>query len=483
MSWENKSQDKVTAMMAGNFPSLSTAGRFGGLGALLLNQLKDGDVNVSQTVRRLPQDGAAALYGVSGVAPPSALHGRGDNQVSFTVTTASGVKVKLALDSQSDGLAVQMSSSGELSDAERSALAGLADAFQGAIDGMAQGKPQLKLAGLMQFDPKVLASVDLRVAVQLPGQADTPQTLDFHADSTQRKVSFDGPSGKLDVSVDMSKLAGVGGKEQQAKAMASYMKQFDQAASRGHGDAALVSLFKDAFSAVNSNYGAAASGAASGAASETTSGRWPLVAEDRAVLTGLADFSASVSQASQWSNPMRPTESDSFSYEVSQSTTMAGPSQKDRSISQQQKSQLTASYHMPIKPGAKLKLDSTAESQNYDYFQIRDSASSDARVAYKDGRLVKATLAQSASLSSRAMRYEMGKLTSDVTTPGTSSVQRDLIGALAPYQSGAPGDSPQQVAEWRKQTLSTLNDQILLQAYPGQVMNLWAADAPGSAAE
>ncbi len=384
------------------------------------------------------------------------------------------MEVKLALDSQDDGLAVQMSSSGELSDAERSALAGLADAFQNAIDGVSQRKPQLKLYGLMQFDPEVLASVNLHAVVQSPTQPGSTETLDFQADGAQRKVSFSGTSGKLDVSVEMSKLAGVGGKEQQAKAMASYMKQFDQAASRGHGDPALVSMFKDAFSALHSNVGSAAQ---SGAAASSTV-TWPLVAQDRAVLTGLADFSASITQTPQWSNPMRPTEGDTFAYQVSQSTSLAGARQEDRSVSQQQKSQLNASYHVPLTPGVPLMLTLDPKSQNYKYFQINDSASSDVQVAYKDGRPLKATLTQLISQSSQVKRYELGKLTADVTTPGQHAVKRDLRVALAPYQSGGPGDSPEQASERRKQTLSDLNDQIFLQAYPGQTINAWIPDGP-----
>lgn len=123
------------------------------------------------------------------------MHGNGEDKVTLGITTRSGVEVKLSLDSQDDGLAVRMSTSGELSEAEAGALGGLAQAFQEAIDGMAQGQPKISLSGLMQFDQNVLASVNLHAEVKVRTEPQSTQTLDFQADSAQRKVSFKGVAG------------------------------------------------------------------------------------------------------------------------------------------------------------------------------------------------------------------------------------------------------------------------------------------------
>lgn len=166
------------------------------------------------------------------------------------------------------------------------------------------------------------------------------------------------------------------------------MKQFDQAASRGHGNAGLA-------------------------------------AEDKSLLTGLANFCASVSQAVKFSNPMRSAEKDGFNYEV---------------------------------------------------YQIEDTASSDAQVAYKDGKMVKASLRQEGRQSEHVMKYFLGKLESDKTTPGNYCVLCDLLPVLGPYKTGETDLIPEARLEQRKQALLTLSDDVLLKSYAGQTISLWQAD-------
>ncbi|NHZ80281.1 hypothetical protein F2P44_13500 [Massilia sp. CCM 8695] len=267
----------------------------------------------------------------------------------------------------------------------------------------------------------------LRAAIKLDTDPERTQALDFHADGAQRKVSLSGPSGTASVSVDTGNLSGLGSPEQQARALAGQLKQFDHAASRGRADAGLMTMFKDAFSGLNANVGSTAPRAGA-----NVGGKWELAAADHAALSGLADFSAQVSQASTSINPMRPSEQDSFAYEMSQSISIGGRSQGERSIAQQQKSELNASFHTPGTPGGQLKLDYTQQSQNYNFHQIKDAASSDVNLAYSDGRLVTATLNQSASQPARVMSYVMGNLVSDTVTPVRQAFQRDLLSALAP---------------------------------------------------
>ena len=470
MVWESATRNKVSDAMTKSFSSYAFGGRFSGLGAAMLGQAKLGNYNFSQAMRQPPPSTTPNVYAASGIAPGS-LHGNGEDRVSLSITTRSGVEVKLSLDSQGDGLAVSMTTSGDLSDAEASALGDLAKGFQEAIDGMGRETPKIKLEGLMQFDQQQLASVKLHAEVKVRGEPESIQTLDFQADGAERKVSFSGVAGSLDLKVDASALNILGSKEKQAKALGSYMKQFDQAASRGHGDAGLVAMLKDSFTALHSN-----TAAPQVATESPETSRWRLAAEDKSILTGMADFSASVSQAVKFSNPMRSAEKDGFNYEVSQKTSQAGANQDARSLRQQQQSKLSASFHETLVPGVPLRLTANTESQNYTYHQIEDTASSDAQVAYKDGKMVKASLRQEGNQSEHVMKYFLGKLESDKTTPGNYSVLRDLLPVLGPYKTGELGMTPEKKEEQRQQAMLTLSDDVLLQSYAGQSIGLWRAD-------
>lgn len=463
--WESPARDKITSLIARNFFEPSVFGRFHGLGSALLERFYGDGTDVTQAARQ-PQHGTD-LYSpaVAAMARPVA-HGQGDNQVALTIATTSGAQVKLTLDSGVDGLAVQMKTTGNLNQAERDALAKLADAFQGAIDGMAQNPPQLKLGGLLQFDPTVLTSVDLHTVVKVATEPETTQTLDLHADGARRKVSFSGGAGAVNVNVDMSQVAALGNKAQQARAVGSYLQQVDLAAARGHGDATLVAMFKDAFAEMNSGYDAASLPVADGA----RAGKLTLSGEDHALLTGLADFDAAITQTSTSINRMRPTEHDGFSYQVSQSTSIGGRGQGDRFIAQHQRAQLRASYHMPAVPGGQLRLDGGPEDQNYDYYQINDNASSDALMAYDQGKLKTASLRQSATQSSHVMKYAMGHLIADRTTPGQRTLQRDLVEALAPELKGERHRSLDDI-ERRKQQLQDVAGLVPLQAYGTELGN------------
>lgn len=454
--WKNKPSDGISALMSADFGTQTPAGRFSGLGAALLKQFSNDGKAISQTVQQgQPGVSSNASGGVAAVA--TILPGTGDNQVAYTVTTKSGAQIKLALGDAQDGLAVQIKSSGKLSDAERSALGQLAKGLQDAINGAAADPPQVKLDGLTQFDPAVFASVDLHTTIK--STSATPQTLDFHADATQRTVSLNGPAGAATVSVDLSKPIGWGDQQQQAKAIANYQQQFDQADSRGHGDASLMALFKDAFTEMNSNYPATAQAPAVNAL--------PLALQDQdhAVLTGLADFSASITQTPLASNPALLDEKDGFAYQVSQTTDVHGPSQPNRSISQTQQSSLKASYHRPIAADVPLMLTTARTSQNYYYDQVDDTASSTASLGYKKGVLVKASLDQSASQSTHVQKYLEGDVAEDTTTLLQASLSQDLVDALAHKRKT---DQPETALEiyLRKQKLSAVNDAVFLQADP-----------------
>ncbi|CAM3879340.1 hypothetical protein [Bordetella bronchialis] len=456
--WERASDDSISGIMSANYDSTSLAGRFHGLGAALLDRLLFSGSDYSQSVI-LRSPGSSSDGGVSTLdqTRQTQLHTVADNQVTLDIKTASGTTVHLSLTSQGGGLGVQIQvSGGTLSDAERIAVGGLADAFQTAIDGLTGVPPQLALDGLTQFDPGVLSSVDLRSSFKLTDGS--LQTLSFQADGQHRSVAYSGTAGTVNVDVDLSNPSLIGSASQQANALANYLRQFDDAQSRGRGDAALMAMFKDAFTALNSNYGVS---------SDTATGAMPLSDMDHAMLSGLADFSASVRAAGQSSpNPMRPEEQDSFSYQVSQQTEIQGRGAADRSIEQTQQSHLSASYHQALYPDTPLNLTSDKYSQNYYYYQIDDSASSVASIGYREGRLVKATLAQSANQSTHTRKYVVGELQEDLTAPSSVSRGWDLLNLLQANQPKEDGSSTRQdLARWHD-ILSTIGDMVSMKSNP-----------------
>jgi hypothetical protein len=421
-AWSQRPDDAISSLMAGNITLPSLATRFNGLGAAMLKRFDTESGGFSQSVT---QPATQAAQGASAIAPED-LYATADNQVKLSIKTASGATVELSLGSQGDGLGVQVTvSGGELNEAERKAMVHLSGAFQDAIDGLGAVPPKLAFGGFTDFDPKVLSSVDFtaRTKADVKGAI---RSVEFHADARSRSLSATGPSGPVKVDVDLSQPALLGNATQQAQAMARYLRQVDAAGSRGRGDDALVSMFKDAFSQLNSNYGVTAP-----LAGRAAPGVIALNAGDHSVLSGLADFNASMVQATDASNPMRPDEVDTFSYKLSQSTSATGRDPRDRTIRQDQQAQLVASFHRALSPQATLALTSSKESQFYEFVQIDDEAKASANITYQDGARTEASVTQSARQSTRVQRYLMGKLESDTTQPLEGTRVSDVRQLLA----------------------------------------------------
>lgn len=451
--WENRNRSTAANMMAQNFNNQSGAARLKGLGGELLKQVAFDGEDFSQTVQQAPDGVQAYTYDMLVSPSQVSQHGLGDSQIALTITTRSGVKVDLKLDASDNSIAIEAHSDGKLNESERKALGKLSEAFQKTIDGLSEDPPRIDLGGLTQFDRSALSSVDLKAQVKLNPKE--TQRLEFHADAAQRTLSFNGPAGSANIAVDLSQPASWGSKEQQAKALDKYLQQVDQAGLRGRGDGAMISMFKDAFKGMNSDYGTPA----------VAPRAIVLTDQDRAMTTGLADFKASFEQAEVASNPARITEKDTFAYEVSQKTSITGSSQLDRGISQQQQSHLKARYHAPLKADGHLALDLSPNSQNYKYITIDDSASSTTNIAYDKGALAKATLEMQAHQSTRVLTYTLGKLKDDQTTPSGKSMTRDLLSTLEPERDGLPALSDEE----RAQVLAKLNNQIFLQSNPDAI--------------
>jgi len=256
----------------------------------------------------------------------------------------------LTLSSQANGLGVEAKvTNGKLTEREMEALGKLSGGFQKAIDGLAALPPTLDLSSLMQFDSNILSSLDLNANIKT--EAGDDQSLSFHVDDAKRTISTSGAAGAIDLKVDTKNLQILGSAGQQAEAMRGYLQQFDEAKARGNADASLIGMFKDAFTSLNKNYDAVIP-----KADPEMKKPIALDAADRSVLSGLADFTASIRQSVQVVNPMRPGETDTFSYDVSQRSSITGNNQKNHAIEQQSKSALSASFHNSLFSGAPLQL-------------------------------------------------------------------------------------------------------------------------------
>jgi hypothetical protein len=458
MVWEQRPDDAVSSLMASNVAYRSLGSRFHGLGAAMLARFDTDPVDFSQSATVQTTSAAHPGTSVSALqtAIQSQLHTDAENQIALSIRTASGATVELRLGSQDEGLAVQVKvSGGALTEAEREALVQLSGAFQEAIDGLGAVPPRLALSGLATFDPAVLSSVDFQARIETDDKG-AIEAIAFHADGQSRSLSATGPSGTVKVDVDLSNPAILGNAAQQAQATARYLQQFDAAGSRGRGDTALVAMFKDAFTQMNSDYGMTAPGEGRAA-----SGVFPLNAGDHSLLSGLADFSASMAQASEASNPMRPEERDTFSYKVSQSTSVMGRDASDRSIHQDQQAQLSASYHRPLSPELSLFLTLAKESQFYEYIEIDDEADVSTDVAYSDGVRTDASVEQSARQSTRVQRYLMGKLESDTTFPSEATRVTDVRALLKTVEQAERSRDPED-ARRRDQALATAGSLAVL---------------------
>jgi hypothetical protein len=419
---ESEGYNKVTYAMLGNLDSSSTNTRFRGVGAALMQQLAEGkSTSFSQSLLK-----ASASNSPSAItSAQSDLHNKSANTFSLTLKMASGATVTLSLAGGSRGLAVSADvSGGKLSSEELNALGDLADSFQGAIDGLSAVPPSLKLGDLAKLDPNMFSSVDLSSSLKL--DEDTTQTFSFHADSVSKSLSLVGPNGNIALTVDTKNAAILGNKEQQAKALTAYLDQFDEARKRGEGDDNLMSLFKTAFTDLNGfNSPVAAAGGATQRLNAMT-----LNDVDHGMLTGLADFTASIGQPQSRPNPMHLDEIDKFTYNVSQSSVTKGTSQQNRSLEQNQQSSLSAAFHKNLYPGSTLELTSEKKSQNYYYTEIEDKASTTTKLAYEKGSLVEASLSQSATQTTRTRKYVMGELESDIYTPKEVTKSKNMLGMI-----------------------------------------------------
>lgn len=398
---------QVDLQMAANL-SQSGPNPFAGVGKALLLQLKESPKDFTSVVASPnAADKSAEVSKNSAGAQASA--------VAFDIVTQTGVKVSISLAHQEDGMVAQITTTGgELTEAETTAITGLADAFQKTLDGLSNSTPNVDLEGLTKFNTQVLKSVDL--ATDIRQGSDSLQSLSYHADSTQRSVDYKDGNSSFQLDTDLSHPERLGTVGQQDRALAAYAKQLDDAKSRGHGDNTLINAFKETFRALNSNYGSNELQANQSKANQSIM----LMSEDdksRGYLSGLADFKASFQQADISSNPYKKEEKDTFSYSFSQTSNSTNLGDDNGTLRQQTTANLRATYHESLTPGTPLKLTDDKFSQNYTYHQIDDQTTTSTALDFKQGLLASVTSSQTTHNLESVKKYVSGRLTEETQTP------------------------------------------------------------------
>lgn len=439
--WEQASDNALGQLMGRNAGRLTTAARLEGLGAALLEQVGSHGSSYRQSVVNVRAPNSAEKIQSKAASSLLEFQSTPTARVELSIQTQSGAQVRLAIVDQREsglhgtGLSVEVIVEGELSEAERAALTSLASGFEKAVQGLAGDATQVDLAGLTQFDSKVIAKLELTTSIygrDEHGLRYEKLGASFKADANTQEIQLRRPDGDVKMRTDLRQPALWGSGEQKAYAVRQYLQQIDQAAQRGHASADLVDMFKSTFVAMNAGYGsqelsdtARAALVAAPVDPRTDAEAWSEA--DKSWLTGLADFDAKLSATPRASNPRKTMELDSFVYAINQTTAVSGSSRDNRAITQTQTAELSAAYHQSLYSSKPPDLTDETASQNYTYHQIEDNSSSQVQLAYEKDKLVDATLTQSSSRSQRVQKYEFAKLIEDrVTPPELRLKQTDL---------------------------------------------------------
>jgi hypothetical protein len=97
--------------------------------------------------------------------------------------------------------------------------------------------------------------------------------------------------------------------------------------------------------------------------------------------------------------------------------------------------------------------------------QINDDASSSTSVAYKAGLLTAVSLVQAATQTTHSLKYEMGDLKEDTTTPVEATKTQDLLGILQTALRKDKQETKDSGSPTSENTLA-IHSQVILQADP-----------------
>lgn len=470
--WEQAPDNTLAEVMGRNASGTTQQGRLAGLGSALLEQVASTGAGYRQTVVDMAP--AYSPDRIQGKAMDAlwSFKSRPSGGVELSIETRSGARVRLSIHDQREpsatgsGMSVEIVVDGELSVQEREALRALAGGFDKAVQGLSSDDPKLDVEELLRFDTKAFARLELQLenyGKDRDGNRVLTLGAQLQVDGDRRAVQLRSREGVVKMATDLRQPAQWGTEAQRANAVERYLGRIDKAAERGQAQPALVDLFKSTFAAMHSRYDApqAGVGLKPGTPLHTQTGTFG--EEDQGLLTGLADFDASITATTRATNPRRTQELDTFHYTLNQSTHITGSSSRNRAVSQTQTAQLMASYHQSLLVSAAPRLDTTSASQNYLYNKVEDRSSTEVGLAYDNGEAVRATLTQTMSRSLHTTRVENNQVTASTTTaPGEQSRHTDLLPLLKQLQRQQDAQEADDTARReRRETLQTWHTQVL----------------------
>jgi len=440
--WEQAPTTAVDQIIGRNASATSQSARFAGLGSALIEQVASTGASYRQTIVNV-----AAAYSpdkIQGKAADAqwAIRSSPSASAALTIKTQSGASVRISIADQrlpvstGAGMTVQIDVEGDLTPQEQQALQSLAKGFDEAMEGLTREPPLVNLDGLMKFDSKLLTRVELKSEVYgLNDQGERAMVLGtrFTVSADSREIELKTLKGTATVKTDLRQSAIWGSAEQKARAVQQYLSRVDKAAERGNGNQELVDLFKSSFSALHGGYGDSdkASGLTRVRPADITRDADAFSEEDHSLLTGMADFNASIVTNRRAVNPRRTNEIDIFDYRIGQSTQISGGSAANRAITQTQTSDLSAGFHRSLRSRSEPELSSDSATQNYYYTQLEDHSSTRMELAYEKDKPVRALLTQAASQFLRTTKVEFNKVVETMEEPlQQQSQHKDLLPML-----------------------------------------------------
>lgn len=417
-SWSAAPGDAISSLMQRNAASNTgnLAAQWRGLGGALLTQLAQTGGDYRQTL----------VQHASGVATGDALASARDNAVTLQlrIRTQSGATVELSIavnrgtDRVSSGLQVEMHSSGPLSDAERKALGALADGLDKALAGLGRADaPQVDLSGLLDYDDKQLAGLELTVRSPL---ADDPlRSFSLQASARETRLDMQGTAGTVSLRLDNAAPLAAAREEVRQASIAQYLAQFDAAAERGHIGAELVTQLRQSFAQLHG---------ANGDRAQPLE-RTPQTLQNQVapLLSGLADFELRI--AGEFSKNNKNgylTEVSEASYEAAQRTQVRTTSAKGDVDLTQTRSAALQSKILRALGEAEIDL----KDGNYRRTDIDDQSQGTTHLSTVDGKLVQAWAEQ----SERQRRTDATLLNHQVvqthTVPRERQQREDLLPGL-----------------------------------------------------
>jgi len=433
--WSGAATDEISQLMGRNMQSTGLISNpallLDGLGEKLLGRFGTTQTDFQQTVAQYPAVGDSGKLNDVGALQQAKY---AQNSVNLTLRTVSGKQIDITIgyggdgSSSAKGLSVEVHTQGQLSAEEQAAVKKLSAGFETALKSIGNVASTtstqnfaatVDLSGLVDFDTKVLSSVDLKFSSS--AQSSSLKSLAFHADIKSRSFSMSGAVGNLSMAVDLSKPEIWGSEDQRKQSISRYLDQFDSANQRAHSDGKLMAQFKSVFSQLQSAYPANAGALMSQSRTETPNAR------EVSLLSGLADFQAQMGGDFDDSSTNKVvTMTGHMDYRVTQQTEIRGENRdKAFSLGQQKNTRLTSNY-VSSRMGAMLDTG----NGNYDIFHISDESSSSILIEYVNGKLKSATITTEQRQYMEYIKLVDHKETERKETPRSDASVLDVAGQL-----------------------------------------------------